>query len=70
MVLCLVFEILKQDRESWMLKMQLKRYRDKRPPGAVEKLGNTRENDDMQREIKVLVICHGNILHIFWEPKK
>lgn len=27
----------------------------------MEKLGNTRENDDKQRKIKVLMICHGNI---------
>ena len=32
-----------------------------RSKGTVGKLGNTRENDDMQRKIKVLMICHGNI---------
>lgn len=28
---------------------------------AFEKQGNTRENKDIQRKIKVLMICHGNI---------
>ena len=28
---------------------------------AFEKLRNTRENKDMQRKIKVLMICHGKV---------
>ena len=32
-----------------------------RSTGTLEKLGNTRENEDMQRKIKVLFLCHGRI---------